>query len=117
MFDPDKVGRWLSQEGSIVTEGGTWVKASDYDQLLQLYRALQLHTDSDPSLPQSLWSPGRCAYVASRQKAQIEHPGSVEGMAGKQCNSERPDWWIQDESGHWPNESAWSGHRGVPKLP
>jgi hypothetical protein len=38
MFDPEKVGRWREQTELMPDSGEEVVSASDYDQLLELYR-------------------------------------------------------------------------------
>jgi hypothetical protein len=73
-FDPEKVERcsFDDHEELHVVDNGDWVLASDYDQLLQLYRKLRSYCDTRDDLPQGLWSDARYRAESGRQQAAIE---------------------------------------------
>lgn len=87
MFDPDKIRRFQIDTIKGITvwredSYGSVTLAVDYDQLLHRYRTLEKYLDDlDVHLPQNLWSDRRKDSVAARQRAQIAHPGSVEGIS------------------------------------
>ncbi len=78
-FDPEKVRRENGVLGDANKHAGetedAFVRASDYDQLLELYRSLREYANADPKLPQHLWSDMRYRAEASRQKQQMTISG------------------------------------------
>jgi hypothetical protein len=82
MFDPEKIKRFEPELGSHFYGGdyatveehpeGDYVLASDYDQLLQLYRELSAYCDTVSNLPQHLWSIQRGRLEGARQQSDIE---------------------------------------------